>query len=228
MVTPNTVLMSHRDQRGEDGELEGVHHLRVVEQVLDVVEPVAEGALGHEAHRPADQQEQVDDDDRPQAVAHQAGPALRAGGADGRPATGAGVGRRAGGRSRTRTSATAHQPPLQDVDEHDHDERDHQQDRRHRRRADGVVVLDARQDAHRGDLGLEREVARQQHERAVLADPSGERERRAGGDGRDQARQHDPAEGRERRRPERAGRLLDLAVELGQHRLHGAHDERAA
>ena len=26
--------------------------------------------------------------------------------------------------------------------------------------------------------------------------------------------------------PERRGRLLDLAVELGEHRLHGAHDER--
>ena len=39
-------------------------------------------------------------------------------------------------------------------------------------------------------------------------------------------RQDDAAEGRQRRGPERGRRLLRLAVELDQHRLHRAHDER--
>ena len=41
-----------------------------------------------------------------------------------------------------------------------------------------------------------------------------------------QVRQHDPAEGRERARAERGGGLLHLPVELEQHGLDGAHDER--
>ena len=51
--------------------------------------------------------------------------------------------------------------------------------------ASDVVVLDAAQDPHRGDLGLEGQVPGQQHERAVLADAPRERQRRAGGDGGD-------------------------------------------
>ena len=41
-----------------------------------------------------------------------------------------------------------------------------------------------------------------------------------------QRRQDDPAEDRPRPRAERLGGLLDLALELHQHRLHRAHDER--
>ena len=39
-------------------------------------------------------------------------------------------------------------------------------------------------------------------------------------------RQDDPPERRQRAGAERGGRLLDVAVEVGQHRLHGAHRER--
>ena len=41
-----------------------------------------------------------------------------------------------------------------------------------------------------------------------------------------QVRQDDPAQDRDGRRAERGGRLLHVAVELEQHRLHGADDER--
>ena len=77
------------------------------------------------------------------------------------------------------------------------------------------------------DLGLERQVARDQHQRAELADRAGEAER--------DARRGSPGSrfGRMIRRKivklagaERRGRLLHLAVELDQHRLHRAHDER--
>ena len=45
-----------------------------------------------------------------------------------------------------------------------------------------------------GDLGLERQVARDQHDRADLADRARERERDAGEDPGEDVRQHDPAE----------------------------------
>ena len=55
------------------------------------------------------------------------------------------------------------------------------------------------------------------------------REREAGQQRRQQRRQHDAAErSGSRAGAERGGGLLDLAVELLQHRLHGAHDEGQA
>ena len=45
-----------------------------------------------------------------------------------------------------------------------------------------VVALDEAEDPRRGDLGLEREVARDQHDRPVLAHRPGEGEARAGED----------------------------------------------
>ena len=47
-----------------------------------------------------------------------------------------------------------------------------------------------------------------------------------GEDRRPQVREDDPAEGRQRPGAERRGGLLHLPVELEQHRLHGADDER--
>ena len=83
-----------------------------------------------------------------------------------------------------------------------------------------------RQHPHRDDLGLERQVAAEQHQRAVLADRPRERQRRTGGDRRRQARQDDPAEDGQPAGAERRGGLLDVVVELLEHRLHGPHDER--
>src|SRR5690606_26050975 len=47
------------------------------------------------------------------------------------------------GRSMTIASATAHHPPLDEVEHDDHDQRDDEQDGRHRGGAVEVVVLDA-------------------------------------------------------------------------------------
>ena len=63
-------------------------------------------------------------------------------------------------------------------------------------------------------------------QRADLADRAGERQRGARQDRRSQRRQHDPPEGDAVGGAERRRRLLDLLVELDQHRLHRAHDER--
>ena len=62
--------------------------------------------------------------------------------------------------------------------------------------------------------------------RADLADRPRERERDPGEDPGQDVRQDDPPEDGELRGAERARRLLHLAVELEQHRLHGPDDER--
>ena len=65
------------------------------------------------------------------------------------------------------------------------------------------------------DLGLEREVAGDQHDRAELARARGRSARPApASDRRAQVGQDDPAEDRARARAERRGGLLHLAVEL--------------
>ena len=91
----------------------------------------------------------------------------------------------------------------------------------------GLPLSICAEDEDRRDLGLVRQVAGDDHERADLADRPGERERDAGEDPREDVRE-DRCGGRSSssRGAERARRLLHLAVELDQHRLHGAHDER--
>ena len=67
-------------------------------------------------------------------------------------------------------------------------------------------------DVHRGDLGLERDVADDQHDRPELADGAGERQRRPGEDGGQDRRQDDLAgTWCSRLAPSECGRLLDLA-----------------
>ncbi len=63
-------------------------------------------------------------------------------------------------------------------------ERRQQQHDRDGRRGRQVFVLDLPEDVHRADLGLERQVARDQHERAELADRAREAERDARDDRR--------------------------------------------
>ena len=89
-----------------------------------------------------------------------------------------------------------------------------------------VVALDLAEDVDGRDLGVERQVPRDQHDRAELADRARERERDAGEDRRQQVREDDAPEDADRPRAEAGGRLLHLAVELEQHGLHGADDER--
>ena len=75
----------------------------------------------------------------------------------------------------------------------------------------------------------QRHVAGDEDHRAVFADRAGEGQREAG----QQRRQRAPAGSTRakvcsRRGAERRGGLLDLAVEVLQHRLHRAHDEGQA
>src|SRR5829696_2822195 len=118
-------------------------------------------------------------------------------------------------------------PPASEPADADQDQqREREQHDRDRGGADRVVALDLLEDEHRGDLRLERDVARDQDDRAELADRAGERQRGAAQDrrhevGEDHAHEDGPAVGAERQR-----RLLHLAVELDQDRLDGADDER--
>src|SRR6266540_3607969 len=61
------------------------------------------------------------------------------------------------------TLATAGPPSLQDVEGDQHDQRDDEQHGRHRGGAGRVVGLDLAEDVDRGHLGLERQIARDQH-----------------------------------------------------------------
>ena len=88
-----------------------------------------------------------------------------------------------------------------------------------------VVALGLAEDPGGRHLGLEREVARDQHDRAELADGAGEGQAGAGQDRGQDARQQDAAQhlapgGAEGRRG-----FLDLRIELGQDRLDAAHAE---
>jgi hypothetical protein len=76
------------------------------------------------------------------------------------------------------------------------------------------------------DLRLERDVPGDQDDRAELAHGPRKGERDAGKDRRQQVREDDPPEDLERAGPERGRCLLHLLVELEQHRLYRADDER--
>ena len=60
-----------------------------------------------------------------------------------------------------------------------------------------------------------------QHDGTEFPDRAGESERHAGEDRRQQVRKDDPAEDRQRARPERGRGLLHLGVELEQYGLNG-------
>ena len=119
-------------------------------------------------------------------------------------------------------------PTLREIGDEQEQERNREHDDRHRRRAVLVPALDVVEDEDRGNLRLEREVAADQDDRADLADRACEREGDAGEDPGEDVRQHDAAEDTCFARAERPCRLLRLAVELVQHRLHRPHNERQA
>src|SRR3954447_24691183 len=111
-------------------------------------------------------------------------------------------------------------PEPADREQHDEREREqHDGDRGGRRHG---VRLDPPEDEHRRDLGLERQVAGDENDRAELADPPREAEGGAGQDRRHEVRQDDAPEDGRRARAERHRRLLHLAVELHEDRLHRA------
>ena len=79
--------------------------------------------------------------------------------------------------------------------------RDHEQHDRDGRRAGRVVALDLAEDVDRRDLGLERDVPRDQHDRAELADRAARtRARRRRGSPGSRFGKHDPPEDRQRAR----------------------------
>src|SRR5205807_6455674 len=102
-------------------------------------------------------------------------------------------------------------------DQQQHQQRHHEQYHRQRRGGLRGVVLDVREDDDARDLHLPRD----QHQRAEFPNRACERERCARDDRRAQRGQHDPAKRRRVRCPQGHRRLLDLLVELDQHRLHG-------
>jgi hypothetical protein len=75
-------------------------------------------------------------------------------------------------------------------------------------------------------FGVERAVARDQRDRADLANGARERHRDAGEDAGEDARQDNPPEYRRLMRAERTRRFLHVRIELVQHGLNRAHDER--
>src|SRR4051794_7818580 len=88
-------------------------------------------------------------------------------------------------------------PAAQRADREEHGERDHEQQDGERRSALHVVAVDPLEDVERRDLCLEREVARDEDDRAELADRARECERDAGQERRQQIREDDPPKDRE-------------------------------
>src|SRR5213075_1396739 len=82
--------------------------------------------------------------------------------------------RRSASRSPGVVLTTARHPSLDQVQQHDDHERDDEHDGGDHRGCREVVALDVADHPHRHDLGVEGQVARQQHQRAVLADRAGE------------------------------------------------------
>ena len=128
--------------------------------------------------------------------------------------------------SRALLTVMAGGPAPEGADREQDAERDREQQHREGGGTRRVAAVDPLEDVERGDLRLEREVAGDEDHGAELADRARERERDSGQERRQQVRKDDAAEDREPVGAERGGGLLHLPVELDQHRLDGADDER--
>ena len=91
-----------------------------------------------------------------------------------------------------------------------------------------VELLELDDDQQRRDLRHVGHVAGDEDHRAVFADRPGEGQREAGQHGRRQRRQHDAGERLQPGGAQRRGGLLDVEVEVLDHRLHRAHHEGQA
>jgi hypothetical protein len=83
-------------------------------------------------------------------------------------------------------------PAPEGADQEQDSERDPEQQHRDRGRATGVVRLKLAEDVYGGDLGLERQVPRDEHDRSELADGPRECEGDAREDRGEQVREDDP------------------------------------
>src|SRR5205814_920623 len=119
-------------------------------------------------------------------------------------------------------------PRLQQVDGEQHDEGDAEHHHPQGRGAVVVELLEMDDDEERGDLGLHRQVAGDENDRAVLPEGARERQREAGQERGQHRRQDDAAEDVDTARTQGLRRLLQITLHLQQRRLHGAHRERHA
>src|SRR5438105_4997232 len=117
-------------------------------------------------------------------------------------------------------------PAFQEVDGEEGAEGEHQQHGADRGGLPVRKLLQTRDDQHRRDLGPVRQVAGDEHDRAVLAEGPGEGEREARDPGRPEVRERDPPERLSARRPQAGRGLLHGRVRALEHRLDRADDER--
>src|SRR5213594_1194246 len=119
-------------------------------------------------------------------------------------------------------------PAFEEVDGEERDEGDREQDDGDRRRFGVGELLEPGHDEDRRDLGAERHVARDEDDRAVLAERAREGKREAGDDGREDRRE-DHAERRlQAVRAQARGGLLHVLVEAFEHGLQGTDHEGEA
>src|SRR5262249_8703196 len=126
------------------------------------------------------------------------------------------------------SAMVARAPSFDEVDAEERDERDQQQDDGDRGRLGVVELLEPRDHEDRRDLGLERHVAGDEDDRAVLPERAREREGEPRDDRRRDRGQDHPPHGLEAVRPEARRRLLHVALEALEYGLQRADDEREA
>src|SRR5262249_24974016 len=119
-------------------------------------------------------------------------------------------------------------PALEQIDREEGRERHREQHDGDRRGFAVGELLEPRDDEHRRDLGLERHVAGDEDDRAVLPERAREREGEPRDDRRRDRGQDHPPHGLEAVRPEARRRLLHVALEALEYGLQRADDERAA
>src|SRR5581483_687139 len=101
-------------------------------------------------------------------------------------------------------------PPAQCADCEEKRERDRQHENGERRGAGGVVAVYVLEHVQRGDLGLERDVPGDEHDRAELTDRARECQGHAGEERRQQVRKDDAAKDRDAAGAERCRGILHV------------------
>src|SRR2546425_11482507 len=112
-------------------------------------------------------------------------------------------------------------PALEEVDGEERDEGDRERADGDRRRLGVGELLEPRHDEDRRDLGAERHVARDEDDRAVLAERAREGEREAGDDGREDGREDHPQHGLQAVRAQARGGLPDVPGAAPEHGPQG-------
>src|SRR5438105_10224184 len=117
-------------------------------------------------------------------------------------------------------------PALEHVGCEQERERGEEQDERQRGGAGVVVLLEPGDDEEWRDLGAQRQVARDEHDRAVLAERPRDRQREPGEHRGKDGGEDDPPERLQPAGAQHGSRFLEMRLDPGEHRLHRADDER--